>query len=295
MQKREWNLIDFHAKFTEEYMQWCLQHQEQLQGEAEDTDTLYYEMYEQWLEQPKNWLDGASPRGYFAEMQDAPMLVSAFMEYILQEMDVPDPLLERLLEERESVYPIFLNILMERETGQEDISLEELQEIRAQIIPLIGEMHKPHPYLRYIELLQAQEEDTALAEQLTEALLDVCTAYVPQLREAYDHAGHYGRMAILDLFSHMPGEEEAYDLLSSQLEDPEADIAFLADCLGRLGDARAVDALKEVAYRPGLQYYEFKEVKNAIEELCGEEIEDMDFSGDALYDYLKDEYDSESE
>ena len=293
MQKKEWNLIDFHAKFTEEYMQWCLQHQQQLSQDEADTDDLYYEMYAEWLDQPKDWLNGASPRSYFADMREAPMLVSAFMEYILQEMEVPDPLIERLVQEKDAVYPIFLNILMEQSCSQEDISEEELLEVRAQIIPLLGEMHKPHPYIRYIQLLQEQQEDTALAEELTEALMEVCTAYMPQLKEAYDNAMGYAKLAILDLFSRMKGAEEAYDLLVDELNRPGADIAFLANCLGRLGDARAVEALKELLYRPEIQYYEFKEVKNAIEELSGEEIEEMDFSGDPLYDYLKGEHESE--
>ncbi len=295
MQKKEWNLIDFHAKFTEEYMQWCLQHQQQLQKDETDTDDLYYEMYEAWLDQEKEWLGGASPRGYFADMQEAPMLVSAFMEYIFQEMEVPDPLIERLVQEKDAVYPIFLNILMEQPCAQEDeeISEEELREVRAQIISLIGEMHKPHPYIRYIQLLREQQEDTALAEELTEALMEVCAAYMPQLKDAYGSAEGYARMAFLDLFSRMKGEEEAYSLLMDELKKPEADIAFLANCLGRLGDVRAVEALRELLYRPEIQYYEFKEVKNAIEELSGEEIEEMDFPGDPLYDYLKGEYESE--
>ena len=54
MQRKEWNLIDFHAKFTEEYMQWCLQHQQQLAQDEADTDDLYYEMYAEWLDQPKD-------------------------------------------------------------------------------------------------------------------------------------------------------------------------------------------------------------------------------------------------
>ena len=144
MQNREWNLIDFHGKFLEDYMKWSVAHPEEAARE-EDSDAHYYDMYADWLDTPKDWLGGVSPRGYFAEMQDAPMLVSAFMEYILQEMEVPDPLVERLVAEADTVYPIFLNILME-DAPQEDISPEELQQIRAEILPLIGEMHKPHPY-----------------------------------------------------------------------------------------------------------------------------------------------------
>lgn len=291
MQNREWNLIDFHGKFLEDYMKWSVAHPEEAARE-EDSDAHYYDMYADWLNTPKDWLGGVSPRGYFAEIQDAPMLVSAFMEYILQEMEVPDPLAERLVAEAEAVYPIFLHILME-DAPQEDISPEELQQIRAEILPLIGEMHKPHPYLRYIALLEGQTEETALAEELAEALMETGTKYFSQMLAAYARADGYARMAFLDLFSRMPGEDKAFFLLRDALEEPDADVAFLADCLGRLGDPRAVEAMKKVLYRPGLAYYQFKELKNAIEELSGEELEEMDFSGDALYEYLKEDHDAE--
>lgn len=35
-----------------------------------------------------------------------------------------------------------------------------------------------------------------------------------------------------------------------------------------------------------MEYYVFLELKNAAEQLSGEEIEDRDFSGDKLYDLL---------
>ena len=292
MRQNEWNLIDFHAKFTEEYMQWCVEHQERLQKDDADTDALFYEMYIRWLDEPKAWLEGASPRGYFTEMQDAAMLVSAFMEYILHDMEVPDPLAERLVEEADAVYPIFLNILMD-DHEQQDMSAEQLDEIRAQVLPLIGEMHKPHPYVRYIQLLSVREEEDALGEQLTEALMEVADQYSNQLVQAYAYADGYGRTALLDLFSRMYGEQKALRILTDALEEPDADIVFLAGCLGRLGDPRGAEALKKLVHKPGLDYFAFKEIQNAVDELTGEQLEEQDFSGDALYEYLKGEYDEE--
>ncbi len=285
MSQNQWELIDFQAKFTEEYMQWCLNHQEELKDQETDIDALYYEMYGKWLEKPADWLGGVSPQDYFLGMRDVRMLVSAFIEYILKDIEVPDPLLEQLFRRAEEVYPIFLNILMEKQSPE--ITDEQLRQIQAQIIPLIGKMHKPHPYTRYIELLQTQQEDNALAEQLTEALMDVVKSYLPQLLNSYDKTNGYARMALLDLLSYASGENKVYSLFIEALKEPEADIAFLAGCLGRLGDIRAVDKMKKLIYRPKLQYYQFKEIKNAIEELSGEEIEEMDFSGDVLYEYLK--------
>ena len=64
MQNREWNLIDFHGKFLEDYMKWSVAHPEEAARE-EDSDAHYYDMYADWLDTPKDWLGGASPRGIF--------------------------------------------------------------------------------------------------------------------------------------------------------------------------------------------------------------------------------------
>ena len=78
----------------------------------------------------------------------------------------------------------------------------------------------------------------------------------------------------------------ALEILLEEFEAPEADLAFLAECLGRLGDEGALDSLRRAIADDGIQYYEFRELRNAIEAISGQEVPERDFSGDALYDYL---------
>ena len=80
--------------------------------------------------------------------------------------------------------------------------------------------------------------------------------------------------------------EAKLEILLEEFSAPEADLAFLAECLGRLGDEGALDSLRAAIADDSIEYYEFRELRNAIEAIGGEEIPDRDFSGDALYDYL---------
>ena len=56
--------------------------------------------------------------------------------------------------------------------------------------------------------------------------------------------------------------------------------------MGRLGDEGALDSLRRAIADDGIQYYEFRELRNAIEAISGQEVPERDFSGDELYDYL---------
>ena len=65
------------------------------------------------------------------------------------------------------------------------------------------------------------------------------------------------------------------------------DCALLAGYLGRYQDDRALPALKKKAIDPDLNYLEYVEVVNAIEQLGGEVPEKREFSGDPYYESLK--------
>ena len=103
---------------------------------------------------------------------------------------------------------------------------------------------------------------------------------------AYATAQGYAKKCLLDLISYYSGDPKALEILLEEFEAPEADLAFLAECLGRLGDEGAPDSLRRAIADDGIQYYEFRELRNAIEAISGQEVPERDFSGDALYDYL---------
>lgn len=289
----ELKLIDFHAKFMQDYMQWSAEHPKEAADEEMAAD-IFYSMYEAWLQSPKDWLGGKSPNAYFEDIGDVQMYVSAWIEYVLEDLELPDPLISCMVERKAAIYPILLGILLkDGDAAEKAVSPEELSEIRGAAIHLIEKMREAHPYRRYIALLKEQQEDSLLLQEASEALLEAAENgedIGELLIDAGSGAKGEAKKAIVDILSHLPpGDDRVLDMLLIEFAAPDADVAFLADCLGRYGDERALEPLKSAVHRPGLTYYAFKEIKNAIEEISGEEIEEEDFTGDSLYDFLKGE------
>ncbi len=89
---------------------------------------------------------------------------------------------------------------------------------------------------------------------------------------------------LMDILSYHPGHEEIYLRLISHLYQAD-DVGLYAKLIGRYGDERAVEVLKGflVEYEPN--YYEFLELRAAIEWLGGEidDMQDEDFEDDPLY------------
>lgn len=280
-------LIDFNGKFARDYMRWCTKHPDMAKDE-EKLDRLLPEMYHKWMHAPKKWLEGLSPEQYFDSITDPQMLVSMWIAYLTEEIDLPDLLLNRLVEEQDRVYPMLRHIL---DTEHEkEITDEQLRAVKAQAVALITEMQGEHPFGQYIDMLREEKEDSALAEEISAAIEDadetVRQTLKQKMLEASYVAQEYGKICLLDLLSGLGPDEHVYEMLKDEFEKPEADRVFLAGCFGKLGMEKAVSLLSRAMEEPDLDYYTYTAIRYALEELTGEEIEEKDFTGDAVYDRM---------
>ena len=281
----EIKLIDFNGRFRRDYLNWCTKHQD-IANDEKRIDELFYTMYTEWFKRPKAWLQGKTPNEYFQEIGDGRMYVSMMIEYIKEDLELPDPLIECMEERKEEIYPIIKNILFA--DREEDISEEALEEVQSHIISLIAEMDLEHPYRRYIEFLRSKTEESSLLDEASYALLecDELGEYKAILLDAYRVSAGYGKLCILDILSEFEGDQEIYEILTEEFQQEDADKGFLAGCLGKLGMAQAIPMLEEELARDDIEYILYRELREAVEMLGGDEIEERDFSGDRDYDFL---------
>ena len=104
---------------------------------------------------------------------------------------------------------------------------------------------------------------------------------------ALSGAGQAGRDIFADILSNYPGDDRIYDLLVERFAMREEKRALFASYLAKLGDDRAIPMLKEAAQSPDINYLDYVEVVNAIEELGGERPPEREFSGDPYYESLR--------
>lgn len=146
-----------------------------------------------------------------------------------------------------------------------------------------------------LDLLTDESKPYEQRLEAYEYLLEDCEPVVDEMVERFAVAeGETGKM-LIEILAEYKGNPAVYMGLVSYLYRGE-DVALYARLLGKYGDERAIDVLKSFAEEYDLDYNEYMEVRNAVEELGGYFEDDRDFSDDPFYRYLKglDEPDSES-
>ena len=148
---------------------------------------------------------------------------------------------------------------------------------------------------RMLYLLTDESKPYEQRLEAYEYLLEDCEPVVDEMVERFAVSeGETGKM-LIEILAEYKGNPAVYMGLVSYLYRGE-DVALYARLLGKYGDERAIDVLKSFAEEYDLDYNEYMEVRNAVEELGGYFEDDRDFSDDPFYRYLKglDEPDPES-
>ena len=115
------------------------------------------------------------------------------------------------------------------------------------------------------------------------------------LEKFYSSSGETADM-LIEILTEYKGNKGVYMGLVSCLYRGE-DVALYARLLGKYGDESAIEVLKSFADSNELNYNEYMEIRNAVEELGGYFVDkEKDYQDDAFYRYLKglDEPDDES-
>lgn len=132
------------------------------------------------------------------------------------------------------------------------------------------------------------DEDKPYSERLAayEFLLEDCEEVVDDMLEKfYTSEGETGKMFI-EILAGYKGNPAVYMGLVSYLYKGE-DVALFARLLGGYGDERAIDVLKSFVEEYDVDYNEYMEIRNAVEELGGDFDDSRDFTDDPFYRFIK--------
>ena len=119
-----------------------------------------------------------------------------------------------------------------------------------------------------------------------EFLLEDCEDVVDDMLEKfYASEGETGKM-LIEILAGYKGNPAVYMGLVSYLYKGE-DVALFARLLGGYGDERAIDVLKSFVEEYDVDYNEYMEIRNAVEELGGDFDDSRDFTDDPFYRFIK--------
>lgn len=253
--------INFDKEFERFMMAYVKEHGKEYKN-YDAMEAAMPEIYDLFLDTPANWLSGAKPGEYFEQFDQPKQLVNWMEDYIKQRIPVPDMLMNRIAQ---------LGLLAENALMQLMQKERAPREAVMEAMTLLREIESTAPLALYIDLQVSRKDgEDELADNALESLADMGEGAVPAMREALGKANAAGKVALLTLLANYPGDEAVFDTALSLFQMLPEQVAVLADCLGKLGDERALPALKKAAASEETPYLDYIELRNAIEALGGE-------------------------
>lgn len=268
-------IYDFDAKFFEYAQTWMALHPNMTEKQVEES---YNEIMLGWLNAPATWLDGQTPGTYFERYDTSKDLMKLVEEYDKRDIGLPEPLYNRIV----SLGDVCAEALT-RIVGDEERS----ETLRATSIALLRDIGSQAPMDLYIDFVSKCDEPNELSEMASDILSKADASVVDELLCRYENATEYGQMLILDICCNFPQNPKIFDLCMEKLKNCPEDRAFYASLLGKLGDARAIETLKQMMTLTDLTYFDYIELRSAVEELGGEVTDDRTFYGDPDYEAMR--------
>jgi len=268
-------IIDFDKKFFEFARKWVAAHPGLTEKQIDES---YNRMMEEWLSAPADWLDGAAPERYFERYEDAGQLLELMKGYSEANVNLPEPLYRRIVEMGAAC-----------EAGLAEMVKDEggAVSLRAEAMGMLRDMDSRCADETLIDLVVNAEEGDELSEMAADILSGKDTDIAKRLMNAYENASDYAQTLILDVCVNFPGDERVYESLIWRLRNLPEQRALHASYLAKLGDSRAIDTLREMLKLFDLSYFDYIELRDAVEALGGEVEDERTFYGDPDYEALR--------
>lgn len=268
-------IIDFDKKFFEFARKWVLAHPGLNEEQIENS---YNQMMEEWISAPADWLDGAAPADYFERYESAGDLVQLMLDYSQAGVNLPEPLYSRIVEKGGECAPLLKDILAD------DLRPEAL---RAEVMGMLRDIGTDLADDILEDLVCGAGQQNELSELAADVLSERGAAAASRLLDRYEDCQDYAQMLILDVCCNFPGDERLFQHLIYRLKNDHDRRALWASCLGKLGDARAIEPLRALLDLYDLRYLDYIELRAAVEELGGDAGEERSFYGDPDFEALR--------
>lgn len=267
-------IIDFDEHFSDYLTGWMEKNASRFRN-ADEMEDAAPEVYVRWLNTPADWLDGKRPGQAYDDCKNADELCALLVQYVAEDVPVPDPLLERIAEIGND--DAVMNLLLD---GNAPIPA------RMAAIELLTEMQSTAPMVTYLRWQVERNIHDDLLEKSLDALDEMGEAVKGPALVAFRAANDAGKDALLDVLCNFPGDEEVFQFTLRRFKDSPCERALFAGYLAKLEDDRALEALLDVAESDDVPYIDFIEIRSAIERL-GSEAPVRDFSNDPTYKAVK--------
>ena len=275
-----YELFDFDTAFSNYLQKWYQKNFGRFRTYDEMEDCVP-DVYQLFLDEPADFLDGEKPGEFFNNYNDPGYLINWLAEYVHQDVNVPDMLLNRISDLGESAVPELMQLLSD---------VNQPEELRMHLISLLREIDSTEPYPMFIDWIErwdGKDEVTENAVESLESAESLNHEITEKIKSCFENATPSGKVSFLSILSR---DSRNADMVQHAIrlfdESPELRI-YLASILARFGQSSALKSLKKAALSPDTGYLLYIELRSAIEALGGEAPKRKFTEGDPEYDSLR--------
>ena len=270
---------DIDSLFEKALRSWMEEHADEIGSDLDRAEEAIPEVYERFIAEPCEALGWKSPLAYFEEETDADSLVGWMNEYFDLGIPIPDLLTERIVDLGKPAETALLALFRDPGTARE---------LRMICISMLRELESALPMQEYADLAAHTQENDELAEAAAESLAYMGGEAVECVLTTLETATEAGKDLLCGILAGAPYDERITAFLRERFCRHPENRALYASYLAKYGDEGALPMLEQAAEEPDINYLDFIELSNAIEQLGGERPPMREFSGDPYYESLKD-------
>ena len=218
-------------------------------------------------------LDGKTPKEYAAELREDGEIFDYVSKCLENNIEVTDTICDEVVR-AEGATEYLNGLLYENNKDAKLLAALLLKEIDDEEVEDI-----------FISVLTNDEMPDEVKTVAFEYLSDGDDCVPEKILEIINSVPEKNQGILVAVLSSFKGRKDVFYWLVTMLQRAE-DVPTYAGLLGRYGDTAAIDILKSFASEVDINYVEFVEIRNAVEELGGEMTEEKDFSDDPYYKYI---------
>ena len=227
-------------------------------------------LYEKFGNEKLEELDGKTPNQYYAEY-GAEQLIECLKEHLEKQVPVSD----------------FLCEAIQNNPSNEDALLKQLnqdssEELTLYLMNMLDAMGSKNGAKRYLEFV-LWDYSLPIKELATELLCNFADQVKEEILFQFKESPVEVKSYLSQILSNSSKDDRVFDLLIAEFAKNQKDIPIYAGYLAKYGDERALPFLMQSIESDKINYFDFEELRFAIEALGGEYTKKRDFSSDKVY------------
>lgn len=205
----------------------------------------------------------------------------------------PEELLECLRAHLEEKVPVsdFLCETIQNEMSNEQALLNQLnqdlpEELTLYLMNMLDAMGSKKCANRYLEFI-TWDYSEPIKELATELLCNMADLVKDNIVGQFKDCAEPIKAYLTQVLSYASKDDKVFDILIEEFVKNQDNIPLYAGYLAKYGDERALPFLKTAIEGEKINYFDFEELRFAIEALGGEYQQERDFSADKIYQKIK--------